>query len=61
MGLVKEQHRTQARRVLERREFLPEFLFYTTLGRADLILFEAYRQASFLPKASDRGTTARRP
>jgi hypothetical protein len=47
--VVREEHRTRAREILARRDFLPEFLFYTTLGRADLVLFDAFRRECFLP------------
>ncbi len=53
--LVSEDQRVRARKILERRDFLPEFLFYTTLGRADLVLFDAFRRESFLSFAARAG------
>jgi hypothetical protein len=53
IDVVRGDLQQRAREILERRDFLPEFLFYTTLGRADLILFEPFREATFISETAE--------
>jgi hypothetical protein len=53
LSCVTPQFVEKARGLLKQHDFLPEYLFYTTLGRADLVTFECWDAKHREPDRTD--------